>query len=79
MTSASPVIVVLSRHAERRAAERRVDVRLVCELLLTNHAQRRRNPRHADWLLRADGVAIAYNWPDGGDAATALVVSVWRE
>lgn len=73
------MIVVFSPHADWRAAERGVDVRHVQETLLTNHAQRRRNPHHADWLLQADGIAIAYNWPDGGDAAMALVISVWRE
>jgi hypothetical protein len=29
--------------------------------------------------VRAGGVAIADNWPDGEDDATALVISAWRE
>jgi len=32
-----------------------------------------------DWLLRARGLAIAYNWPDDNNTAAAPVISVWRE
>ena len=46
---------------------------------LAHHDRRRRNPGRADWLIRAGGVAIAYDWPDGTDATTALVVTLWRE
>jgi hypothetical protein len=79
MTPASPALVAFTRHAERRALERRLDLHDVCELLLSHHDQRRRNPGEADWLVRARGVAIAYNWPDGDHETTALVISVWRE
>jgi hypothetical protein len=48
-------------------------------LLLSQHAQRGRNSGAADWLVRARGVVIAYNWPDGDDATKAVVVSAWRE
>jgi hypothetical protein len=47
--------------------------------LLSYHGRRQRNDGEADWLLRAQGLAVAYNWPDGDDTATALVISVWRE
>ena len=79
MTGSAPAIVVFTRHAERRALERRLDLQDVAELLLAHHDQRRRNSGEADWLLRVRGVAIAYNWPDGGDDVTALVISAWRE
>ena len=67
MTPASPAIVAFTRHAERRALERRLGLHDVGELLLSRHDQRRRNPHDADWLVRASGIAIAYNWPDGDD------------
>lgn len=79
MTLAAPVIVVFTRHAERRAIERRLDLRDVSDLLLASHALRQRNSGRADWLIRAHGIAIAYDWPDEVDATTALVISVWRE
>lgn len=79
MTAASPAIVVFTRHAERRALERRLELHDVAGLLLSHHDQRRRNPGEADWLVLARGVAIAYNWPDGDDDTTALIISAWRE
>jgi len=47
--------------------------------VLASHHRRRRNPGDADWLVRERGMAIAYNWPDGDDATTALVITLWRE
>lgn len=79
MTGGSPAIVAFTRHAERRAVERRLNPHVIAELLLSQHDQRRRNAGQADWLVRAEGVMIAYNWPTEGDHTTALVVSVWRE
>lgn len=73
--------VVLRHHAARRAARRGVAVQRIADALLTAHDRRRRNPRRhgggADWLLHADGLTIAYNWPDDGDPTTAVVISVW--
>ena len=66
-------------HAERRAIERRLALHELAELVLAHHDRRRRNPGRADWLIRAGGVAIAYDWPDGTDATTALVITLWRE
>jgi hypothetical protein len=74
-----PTIVVFTQHAERRAVERGLDLRHIAELLLSDHDRRRRNAGEADWLLRAGGAAIAYDWPDGDDPTTALVISAWRE
>jgi hypothetical protein len=79
MTGVSPVIVRFTSHAERRVLERRLDLHEIADLLLGHHDQWRRNPREADWLVRARGVAIVYNWPDGEDDAKALVISAWRE
>lgn len=76
---ASPAIVRFTSHAERRILERRLDLHAIADLLLWHHDRRRRNPGAADWLVRAGGVAIAYNWPDGEDDATALVISAWPE
>lgn len=77
--TASPAIVAFTRHAEGRILERRLDLVDIAELLLSHHDQRRRNPGEADWLVRVRGVAIAYDWPDGDDDTTALVLSAWRE
>jgi len=79
LTGPSPAIVAFTRHAERRAAERRLTLHEIAELLLKHHDRRRRNSGEADWLIRAGGIAIAYDWPDGTDATTALVISAWRE
>jgi hypothetical protein len=79
MIESAPAIVAFTRHAERRAVERGLDLRVIAELLLSRHDQRRRNAGQAAWLIRAAGMRIAYNWPNDGDLMTALVVSVWRE
>jgi hypothetical protein len=75
MTLAAPARVAFTRHAERRARERRLDLHNVAESLLSQHDQPRRNPGEADWLIHARGIVIAYNWPDGGDETTAVVIS----
>jgi len=79
VTAPSPAIVAFTLHAERRAAERRLALHELAELVLEHHDRRRRNPGRADWVIRAGGVAIAYDWPDGTDATTALVITLWRE
>ncbi len=51
----------------------------VAELVLAEHSRRRRKPCSADWVLSGQGIGVAYNWPDRGDQATALVITVWAE
>jgi hypothetical protein len=79
VTARSPAIVAFTRHSERRALERGLTLGELAELVLTHHARRLRNPGVADWVIHAGGVAIVYDWPDGNDSTTALVISVWRE
>jgi hypothetical protein len=79
MHPAGPVIVIFTAHGQRRAFERGLSVKDVAEIVLAQHHRRQRNPGEADWLVRDRGIAISYNWPDAGDATTALVVSCWRE
>lgn len=79
MTAPSPAIVAFTLHAERRAVERGLVLHELAELVLEHHDRRRRNSGRADWLVRAAGLAIAYDWPDGNDSTTALVISTWRE
>ncbi|MDX6683005.1 MAG: hypothetical protein QOG94_3044 [Solirubrobacteraceae bacterium] len=69
----------VTRHAERRALERGLALGELAELVLTHHDRRLRNPGEADWVIHAGGVAIVYDWPDGNDPTTALVMSAWRE
>jgi hypothetical protein len=61
------------------SARARLGVGELAELVLTHHDRRLRNPGEADWVVHAGGVAIIYDWPDGNDSTTALVISVWRE
>lgn len=79
MTAPTPAIVAFTRHAERRARERGLALDVLAELVLTHHERRLRNPGEADWIIHAAGVAVVYDWPDGDDATTALVISTWRE
>jgi hypothetical protein len=79
MTTPAPAIVAFVWHVERRALERDVTLDQLAELVLTHHERRRRNVGDADWIIRASGVTIVYDWPDGDDATTALVISAWRE
>jgi len=79
MSAPSPVIVAFTRHAERRAVERGLALAELAEMLLAQHDRRLRNPGGADWIVHAAGVTVVYDWPDGKDAAAALVISAWRE
>lgn len=79
MTGPGPALVVFTWHAERRAVERGLVLSELAELVLNHHDRRRRNPGEADWVIHAAGVVIVYDWPDGNDATTALVISAWRE
>jgi hypothetical protein len=74
-----PSRITFTRHAELRADERNVSVRAAADLVLDEHARRRRNPGRADWIVKGAGLGVAYDWPLAGDATVALVVSVWRE
>jgi hypothetical protein len=71
--------VALTEHAELRAAERRLSLREIADLVWAEHERRRKNPGDADWMVHARGIAVAYNWPDRDDPTTALVVTLWRE
>lgn len=75
----SPSRVEFTGHAERRAVQRGLSMRDVANLVLAEHPRRRRNPGNADWLLHARGIVVAYNWPDGRDRTTALVITTWPE
>jgi hypothetical protein len=69
--------VAFARHAEERCWEFRRRRHDVADLVLAGHSRRQCNPGSADWLLRAGGLVIAYNWPDDGDSTTARVVTLW--
>ena len=71
--------IAFTRHAELRAGERRIHLQTAADLVLDEHGRRRRNLGTADWIVRGHGVGVAYDWPAGGDATVALVVTVWRE
>lgn len=48
------------------------------EAVRAGHARRARNPRSADWLVGFNRYTIAYNHPDGDDAESARIVTLWR-
>lgn len=75
----APTLVQFTNYAERRAAQRGLSRRQIAELVLAEHPRRRRNPRKADWIVRSQGIGVAYDWPDRGDETIALVVTVWSE
>lgn len=75
----TPARVAFSRHAEERCWQFRRGRQDVADLVLSGHARRERNPGAADWLLRARGLVVAYNWPDGDDPTTARVVTLWPQ
>lgn len=79
MTQAGPAVVIFTRHAERRLAERGLTAREVAELVSEHHRQRRRNPGAGDWIVKGRGVAVVYDWPDNEDDNTAVVITTWRE
>jgi len=48
------------------------------DLALERHATRERNAGAARWRLVVDRMVIVYEYPDGDDALTARVVTLWR-
>ncbi len=78
MTGAGPAVVIFTRHAERRLAERGLTAR-EAELVSERHGQRRRNPGAGDWIVKGRGTGVVYDWPDGEDDSTAVVITTWRE
>lgn len=50
---------------ERRARKRRLALAALAERVLEHHDRRRRNPGDAAWIIRAGGVVIVYDLPDG--------------
>jgi hypothetical protein len=36
------------------------------------------NVGEADWLLGVGRLVVAYDWPADGEAAYAMIVTVWR-
>lgn len=49
----------------------------VAEMVVANHTRRKRNPGSAAWRVSARGKTVLYEWPDGGDAGAARVVTLW--
>lgn len=74
-----PSRVAFSEHALEQLARRGLSAEQVADAVLASHDRRRRNPHSAHWLVRARGVVVAYNWPDGDDHTTAYIVSAWPE
>jgi len=65
------------RHAVDRAEQNGWTPTDVSELVLRHHDQRRRNSGAAQWRIVAGAVTVLYDWPDGVDATTARVVTMW--
>jgi hypothetical protein len=72
----APIRVVFSDHAAERATRHGIAYREIHEVVLDEHLHRRRNPGSGDWRLRRRDPVVVYDWPDGGDPATARVITV---
>ncbi len=72
-----PSRVVFTAHSEEKARQHSRSLADVVAVVLGGHDRRRSNPGEADWILTGGGMVIVYNWPDGQDATTARVVSLW--
>lgn len=74
-----PSRVDFTAHTDEQAGVRGINPSQVAEFVLAEHPRRRRNPGLADWVVRGQGIGVAYNWPVDGDQTSALVVTVWAE
>ena len=74
-----PTRVVLTDHARLRAAQRRIAVDAIEAAIVGAYDQRRVNQGSADWRVEHRGIVVLYDWPGGGDVATAVVRSAWRQ
>lgn len=68
---------MMVRHAVERAQELGWTTTDVAELVLRHHGHRRRNSGRAQWRIVVGAITVLYDWPDGDDAGTARVVTMW--
>jgi hypothetical protein len=73
------VRVVFTDHAVQRASLYGIAYQGIADAILDEHERRQRNPGSGDWLLRRGALVVVYDWPDGEDAATARVITVWTQ
>lgn len=67
------------QHAVERAQQYGWTNADVVELVLRHHEQRRRNTGRAQWRVVVGAVTVLYDWPDGDDAGTIRVVTLWSK
>lgn len=75
----APIRVVFTDHAAERAVRYGISFDEIADAILDEHDRRQRNPGSGDWLVRGGRLTVIYNWPDGQDATTARVVTVWQQ
>jgi hypothetical protein len=78
MAYEGPRLVEWTDHAFVKAEILGVTRTDVERAVLDGHPRRMHNTRAADWLVREGRLMVAYNYPHGEDALTALVVTLWR-
>jgi hypothetical protein len=68
---------VFTDHAAERAARYGIPYTDIADDVLDEHERRQRNPGAGEWLVRSGRLTVIYNWPDGNDASTARVITMW--
>lgn len=76
---ASAARVQFTEHAADRAARYGVPYGDIADAVLVEHQRRQRNPGSGEWLTRRGRLTVIYNWPDGDDATTARVITMWSK
>lgn len=77
MVKGRPHRVVLTAHAIDRAGEYGRTAADVADLVIDHHHERQRNTGRAAWRVSTAATTVLYDWPDGDDASTARVVTLW--
>jgi len=67
-----------TRHALEKAQRLGYTREWIERTLLERHDQRVRNAGSAGWRVTRGSLVIVYEHPDGADAASARVVTLWR-
>ncbi len=76
--STGPIFVSWTFHALDKARQMGFARSDIEDVVLQAHSERRRNGGRAGWKVFGASAVVIYEYPDGEDALTARVVTVWR-